>query len=131
MGPVRQGAVRPASGMPGCHEANGKCGQHDGESGDPAPPSLGAPGSRTSPRTEGSSQRHPYLALEPSPPLGSRPQSAAAASRAARLRFLIGSGRPLPEGPARRAAKRTLWRPLDENKDTGGAGGGAGGGAFR
>lgn len=69
MGAVRQGAVWLESGMPGCHEANGKCERHDDESGDRAPPSLGAPGSRTSPRSEGSGHGYPYLALQPSLPL--------------------------------------------------------------
>lgn len=47
---------------------------------------------------------------------------AAAASRAARPRFLIGRGGQLPETPARCAAKGTLWRPARADTDMGGAG---------
>lgn len=96
--------MSPASGVPGGHEVNGKCEQHDSERRDPGPPSLGVPRSRTSPGSEGHGQRHPYLALQPTPPLRPELENAATASRAAGLRFLIGPGRPLPEDPARRAA---------------------------
>lgn len=74
----------------GCHEANGKCAQHRSETSDWALPSLGALGSRTCLESEGPGQNHPYLALQLCPPLRSGLENAAAGSRAARLRFLIG-----------------------------------------
>lgn len=70
---------------------------------------------------------HPLLALltwlcRRSAVCSRLPHYAAAASRAARPRFLIGRGGQLPEAPARYAAKGTLWRPARADTDMGGAG---------
>lgn len=87
-------------GRAGCHKANGKRGQHGSEHVDRAPPSLGGLGSRIRRVSEGRGQKHPYLAQQqPCPSRRSRLENAAAASRAARPRSLIGRGRPSQKPP--------------------------------
>lgn len=63
------------------------------------------PGFKGKSWVEGRAHGHPYLAPAAACATQSRLENAAAASRAARPRFLIGRGRPLPEAPARRAAE--------------------------
>lgn len=60
------------------------------------------------PKWEGHGQRNPYLTLQPSQPLRSRLENAAAASRAARPRFLIGRGRS-SQKPSRGAQPNKLY----------------------
>ena len=65
-------------------------------------------GSRTSPEWEGHRHRHPYLTLQQSQQLGSRLENAAAASRAARPRYLIGRSWP-SQKPSRGAPPNKLY----------------------